>query len=97
MVTGGFQGTYRLHKEFYPDIEKHSFGHVVWRTTSADSKKPSYGTKVEDYEVKTVILPLIAEEDIEMRIRSYYGKLENICDQVERSFTLFRYFIKNLD
>ena len=60
-----------LHKEFYPEIEKQSFGHVVWRTTSADSNKPSYGTKVEDYEVKTVILPLITEEDIDMRLRNY--------------------------
>jgi len=64
----------QLHKEFYPEVEEQSFGNIIWRTTSANCKKPSYGTKVEDYEVKTVILPLITEEDIEMRIRSFYGK-----------------------
>ena len=64
----------KLHKEFYPEIEKKSFGHIVWRTTSAQCSKPSYGTKVEDYEVKTVILPLITEEDVEARICSFYGK-----------------------
>ena len=84
-----------LHKEFYPDIEKHSFGHVVWRTTSADSKKPSYGTKVEDYKVKTVILPLIAEEDIEMRLRSYYGKLENYEKKDARDIRVMARLIKS--
>lgn len=84
-----------LHKEFYPDIEKHSFGHVVWRTTSADCKKPSYGTKVEDYEVKTVILPLIAEEDIEMRLRSYYGKLENNEKKDARDIRVMARLIKS--
>ena len=64
----------QLHKEFYPEVEEQSFGNIIWRTTSANCKKPSYGTRVEDYEVKTVILPLITEDDIEMRIRSFYGK-----------------------
>ena len=84
-----------LHKEFYPEIEKQSFGHVVWRTTSANSKKPSYGTKVEDYEVKTVILPLIAEEDIEMRLRSYYGKLENYEKKDARDIRVMARLIKS--
>ena len=43
-------GILDLHKEFYPEIEKQSFGHIVWRTTSANCKKPSYGMKAEDYE-----------------------------------------------
>jgi hypothetical protein len=84
-----------LHKEFYPEIEKQSFGHVVWRTTSANSKKPSYGTKVEDYEVKTVILPLIAEEDIEIRLRSYYGKLENYEKKDARDIRVMARLIKS--
>jgi hypothetical protein len=84
-----------LHKEFYPEIEKQSFGHVAWRTTSANSKKPSYGTKVEDYEVKTVILPLVTEEDINMRIRSYYGKPENYERQNERDIRTMARLIKS--
>ena len=84
-----------LHKEFYPEIEKQSFGHVVWRTTSADCKKPSYGTRVEDYEVKTVILPLITEEDIEMRIRSYYGKIDNYERKDARDIRVMARLIKS--
>lgn len=84
-----------MHKEFYPEIEKQSFGHIAWRTTSADCKKPSYGTRVEDYEVKTVILPLIAEEDIDMRIRSYYGKLDNYEKQEVRDIRVMARLIKS--
>lgn len=62
-----------LHQGFYPKLEDQSFGHIVWRTTKATSSKPSYGTKTEDYEVKTVLLPLITEADIENRIKSYYS------------------------
>ena len=65
----------RLHKEFYPEIEKESFGHIVWRTTKATKRKPSYGTKAEDYEVQTVILPLITDEDIDNRIKRLIGIL----------------------
>ena len=84
-----------LHKEFYPEIEKQSFGHIVWRTTSADCKKPSYGTRVEDYEVKTVVLPLITEEDIEMRIRSYYGKIDNYERKDARDIRVMARLIKS--
>lgn len=62
-----------LHKEYYPDIEKLSHGNIVWRTTKATSHKASYGTRSEDYEVKTVILPLITDEDVEHRIKSHYS------------------------
>ena len=84
-----------LHKEFYPEIEKHSFGHVVWRTTSANSRKPSYGTRAEDYETRTVILPLITEEDIESRICNYYGKNENYKKQTERDIDKMAHLIKS--
>ena len=62
-----------LHKEFYPGLEKESFGHIVWRTTKATSRKPSYGTKAEDYQVQTVVLPLVTGDDIDNRIKSYYA------------------------
>ena len=63
-----------LHKEFYPNLEKQSFGNIVWRTTKSGCNKPSYGTRAEDYEVQTVILPLITDEDIDEMIKSYYGR-----------------------
>lgn len=62
-----------LHKEFYPDLSKNSFGQILWWTTGADCKKPSYGTKVEDYPVKTVILPLINKGDVEARIKMHHS------------------------
>lgn len=85
-----------LHKEFYPEIEKQGFGHIVWRTTSSNCKKPSYGTRVEDYEVKTVILPLIEEEDILMRMRAFYGKPNaNYERQRERDIKVMARLIKS--
>lgn len=81
----------RLHKEFYSKIEENSNGSILWRTTSSDSKKPSYGTKVEDYEVKTVVLPLVTEEDVENRIKSHYGKPNsNYEKQTERDIKVMQ-------
>lgn len=74
MIAGDIQA---LHAEFYPQIDKQGSGHVVWRTTAAGCKKPSYGTRVEDYQVKTVILPLITDEDVIMRIENFYGHAKN--------------------
>jgi len=62
-----------LHKEYFPAIEKMSHGQIVWRTTKSTNRKPSYGTRSEDYEVKTVILPLVTDEDIDNRIKSFYS------------------------
>jgi len=62
-----------LHKKFYPELEKESFGYIIWRTTKATNRKPSYGTKAEDYEVQTVILPLVTDDDIDNRIKSHYA------------------------
>ncbi len=85
-----------LHKEFYPKLEEKTNGSIVWRTTSSKSKKPSYGTKVEDYEVKTVILPLVREEDVENRIKSHYGKNnENYEKQRERDIKVMARLIKS--
>jgi len=86
----------RLHKEFYPKIEEKSNGSILWRTTSSNCKKPSYGTKVEDYEVKTVVLPLITEEDVKNRIKSHYGKENsNYEKQTERDIKVMARLIKS--
>lgn len=85
-----------LHKEFYPDLTKSSFGHIVWQTTGKNCKKPSYGTKVEDYEVKTVILPLITEKDIETRIKSHYGgRKKDYKKQFERDIEVMARLVKS--
>lgn len=85
-----------LHKEFYPHLDKESFGHIVWRTTKASRNKPSYGTKTEDYEVQTVFLPLITEEDIEERIKSHYSHIEgNFKKQQERDIEVMARLTKS--
>ena len=89
-----------LHKEFYPELEKESFGHIVWRTTKATSRKPSYGTKSEDYEIQTVILPLVTEADVEKRIKSHYSHKDkdgrNNCQkQIERDIEVMARLAKS--
>lgn len=87
-----------LHKEFYPELEKQPLGSISWRTTGAQSKKPSYGTKVEDYEVKTVVLPLVTESDVAKRINHFYGhpkKNENYQKQQERDIEVMARLVKS--
>lgn len=86
-----------LHKEFYPDLEGRTFGHIAWRTTGLTHRKPSYGTKVEDYAVKTVLLPLVTEEDVERRIESWYSTRpkENTVKQTERDITVMARLVKS--
>ena len=83
-----------LHKEFYPDIEKRGFGQIVWQTTAATEKKPGYGKKAEDYGVKTVVLPLVTKEDVENRIKSFYGK-DNYKKQQERDIEVMARIVKS--
>ena len=86
----------RLHREFYPEVEKQIFGHIVWRTTGSQCKKPSYGTRVEDYEVKTVILPLVTEEDVEHHLHSHYSGYGNHCGkQIDRDIAVMARLVKS--
>lgn len=84
----------QLHKEFYPEIEKRGFGQIVWQTTAATEKKPGYGKKAEDYAVKTVVLPLVTKEDVEERIKSFYGK-GNYQKQQERDISVMARLVKS--
>lgn len=84
----------QLHKEFYPEIEKRGIGQIVWQTTASTEKKPGYGKKAEDYAVKTVILPLVEKEDVEERIKSFYGK-GNYQKQQERDIAVMARLVKS--
>jgi hypothetical protein len=90
-----------MHKEFYPDADANSIGTINWRTTKAGCGKPSYGTKAEDYEVVTVKLPLIRDEDVENRIREFhngYGRSEknaNYKKAVERDVEAMARLVKS--
>lgn len=83
-----------LHKEFYPEIEGRGFGQIVWQTTAATEKKPSYGKKAEDYQVKTVVLPVVTKQDVENRIRSFYSK-ENYQKMQERDIEVMARLVKS--
>ncbi|MDP4176203.1 MAG: DUF1670 domain-containing protein [Bacteroidota bacterium] len=86
----------RLHKEYYPDMERRSLGEIVWQTTAATEKKPHYGKKAEDYEVKTVILPLVTKEDIEEKIKgSYDGRGLTNQKQMERDIRVMARLVKS--
>jgi hypothetical protein len=86
-----------LHREFYPDLERRTFGHIAWRTTGVTHRKPSYGTKVEDYAVKTVFLPLVTEEDVERRMESWYSTKvnEHSAKQSERDIAVMARLVKS--
>ncbi len=85
-----------LHKEFYPETEQRGMGWILWYTTSADSKKPTYGTRTEDYKVKTVMLPLVTEADVEARMVGKAGKANgNYIKQQERDMRVMARLIKS--
>ena len=74
-----------LHKEYYPDTSKIGWGSIVWQTTAATEKKPSYGTKVEDQQIKTVILPLVTLEDVEDRMHRHYCRGKIVTNQKKQA------------
>ncbi len=87
-----------LHKEYYPDTCTVGCGSIVWQTTAATEKKPSYGKKIEDQKVKTVILPLVTDEDVEYRMRGHYRrgkKGTNQEKQVDRDVRTMSRLIKS--
>jgi len=85
-----------LHQEFYPEAKNRGMGYIVWRTTAASSKKPRYGQRAEDYQVKTVLLPLITEDDIEARLVGKPAKAANqFIPQQERDIQVMARLIKS--
>ena len=86
----------KLQKQFYPETQQRGTGWIVWHTTSADTGKPAYGTRTEDYKVKTVMLPLITEEDVEARMVGKEGKANgNYIKQQERDMRVMVRLIKS--
>ena len=84
-----------LHREFYPEIAGRAPGTVVWRTTDARCGKPSYGTRVEDVPVKTVYLPLVTDEDIEVRVQRHHHGKKNVQKQVDRDVEVMARLVKS--
>jgi len=85
-----------LQKEFYPETQDRGMGWIVWHTTSSDTGKPPYGTRTEDYKVKTVMLPLVTQEDVEARMVGKEGKANgNYIKQQERDMRVMVRLIKS--
>jgi len=87
-----------LHKEFYPETTTVVSGSIVWQTTSATERKPSYGKKVEDEKIRTVILPLVTSKDVEYRMRSHYHvekKGNNHKKQAQRDMEVMARLVKS--
>jgi hypothetical protein len=53
-----------LHQEYYRDAAVVSPGHVVWRGTLDEGRKPPAGRRAEDEPTVTAVLPLITSADI---------------------------------
>ncbi len=53
-----------LHDEFYRDTPQVPPGHIVWRGTLDEGRKPPAGRRAEEEPTVTAILPLITPEDI---------------------------------
>lgn len=63
----------RLQAEFSPDMAKLGPGTISWVTTKTTTRKPSYGTRTEDYDQVVVSLPLWPVEEAEKRVRARAG------------------------
>jgi hypothetical protein len=70
-----------LIKTYYPLKDRIRAGTICWVTTKRTYRKPSYGTKTEDYETVVVYLPLVNEDDLNKRVfirngdrNSYYQR-----------------------
>jgi len=53
-----------LHREYYRDGDLVPPGHIVWRGTLDEGRKPRAGRRAEDEPTVTAVLPLITAEDI---------------------------------
>lgn len=64
-----------LQREYFPPQDRLKPGMICWVTTKRTSRKPSFGKRSEDYELVTVYLPLVTEEDVEKRVFTRDGDL----------------------
>lgn len=53
-----------LRAEYYRDAARVGPGHIVWRGTLDEGRKPPAGRRAEDEPTVTAVLPLITAEDI---------------------------------
>jgi len=56
-----------LHAEYYRDANRVAPGHLVWRGTLDEGRKPRTGRRAEEEPTITAVLPLITAEDLAER------------------------------
>jgi len=57
-----------LVAKFYPKTDRASSGQLIWTCTGDDGQKAQPGKPAESYKTSTVVLPLIAPEDIQAQL-----------------------------
>jgi hypothetical protein len=72
-----------LVEEFYPQTERVHSGQLVWTCTGDEGQKAQPGKRTEAYKTVTVVLPLIAKDEIEERTQRC-GKERGKARQRER-------------
>ncbi len=60
-----------LVAKFYPKTERVSSGQLIWSCTGDDGQKAQPGKPAESYKTTTVVLPLIAPEDIQEQLEPW--------------------------
>lgn len=58
-----------LHREYYREAALVSPGHIVWRGTLDEGRKPPAGRRAEDEPTITAVLPLMTDEEIAERVQ----------------------------
>lgn len=60
-----------LVDQFYPPTGRAASGSLIWTCTADEGKKAEPGKRTEDYKTVTVVLPLVAQADLEARTRGH--------------------------
>lgn len=60
-----------LVEAFYPPSTRAESGSLIWSCTADEGKKAEPGKKTEEYQTVTVVLPLVAAEDLASRTQGH--------------------------
>jgi len=62
-----------LNREYFGEHAKMAPGVLCWRTQALSDRQMTFGKRAEDYQAKTIYLPLVTGEDLEKRIEHHQG------------------------
>jgi hypothetical protein len=64
----------QLVDEFYPASQRAGSGSLIWTCTADEGQKAEVGKRTEEYKTVTVVLPLVAKEDLAARTQGTAGR-----------------------